>query len=526
MQFVSKFERFIRSGGNGEIIVPWGARIRLETKADLSDGISIESLIGHVDADNIAFLMSFLGTRAQSSIEGVSVEGLKAWVREELRSRLVETGGAGIDQDPLLNGITRQFDAKLNARRQQALGVSHYIWRSQDDNRVRGTHASRDDQTFSWDERLPGGFPGEDFGCRCIAEPIISPEQCNPKQGLSFAATIETAAIIGYAEAAKDFGLDLVGGIFNLAKLAIETVDYGISEQAVLLGIAGDERETEVERIREQIAFEIENYDKRLKQLTEAIAGLPDLAAAFLEYVNAVTQRAAEMRIAYLRCEVSEAELREAIREEAYLKAGVAIAAVPAIGLIGTIAARSRKLLRVLGDDADGLSDADALRKLTDRILVPTLPRGFRGVDAKDVNWGAETVKDRGVSYERSLAGRQKIKGSDAEGRGTWLEPEFRDHPGVDFFNFDTRQATSVKTLDLNAYTYQNSPSQVYGTLSRYLRDLAKFEEGGIVRLDEVETRVLNLAVPDGTPEQMSQIRRAVDLAEDLGIEMIVEVTE
>lgn len=60
-----------------------------------------------------------------------------------------------------------------------------------------------------------------------------------------------------------------------------------------------------------------------------------------------------------------------------YLKASVAIAAVPAIGLIGTIAARSRKLLRVLGDDTEGLSDADALRKLTDRILVPTLPRGL-----------------------------------------------------------------------------------------------------------------------------------------------------
>ena len=41
----------------------------------------------------------------------------------------------------------------------------------------------------------------------------------------------------------------------------------------------------------------------------------------------------------------------------------------------------------------------------------------------------------------------------------------------------------------------------------------------------KVEARVLQLAVPEGSPEQMSQIRRAVDLAEDLGIEMIVEVT-
>lgn len=417
----------------------------------------------------------------------VSVDGLMAWVREELRSRLAETGGAGIDEDPVLGGITRQFAAKLNARRQQALGISHYIWRSQDDNRVRSTHASRDNQTFSWDERLPGGFPGEDFGCRCYSEPVLSPDLCEPKLGLALTAAIESAALIGYAEAAKDFGPELVGGVLDLVNLAIDTVDYGISELAVLLGIAGDERESEVERVRQQIAYEIENYDKRLEQLTEAIRGLPDLAVAFLDYVDAVTRRAAEMRIAYLRCEVSETELREAIREEAYLRASIAIAAVPAIGLIGMIAARSRKVLRVLGD----------------------------------VDWEAETLKDRGLSYERSLAAR-----TNDEGRGTWLEEEFRDHPGVDFFDFETGQATSVKTLDLNAYTYSTTPSQIYGTLSQYLRDLAGFDGGeGLIDIGQVTSRVLNLAVPEGSREQMSQIRRAVDLAEELGIEMIVEVT-
>jgi hypothetical protein len=176
--------------------------------------------------------------------------------------------------------------------------------------------------------------------------------------------------------------------------------------------------------------------------------------------------------------------------------------------------------LRVLGDDADGLSDAEALRKLTERILVPTLPRGFRNIDADDVDWEAETNKDRGLSYERNLRDRE-----DDEGRGAWLEEEFRDHPGVDFFNFETGQATSVKTLDLDTYTYRNSPSQIYGTLSQYLRDLAEFDGAGRVESGKVLKRVLQLAVPDGTPEQMSQVRRAVDLAEGLGIEMIVEVT-
>lgn len=204
MNFDSKSKRFIQSGGQGDIVIPWGRHIDLEIKAQSTEGVSVDSLVGHANAGNIAFLTSFVGSGAQSPLRSVPVEGLQAWVREELRSRLAETGGAGIDEDPVLNGIIRQFGAKLNAQRQQALGVSRYIWRSQDDNRVRATHAARDDQTFSWDERLPGGFPGEDFGCRCFAEPVISRTDCNPKLGLALIALTDSAALIGYAEAAKN----------------------------------------------------------------------------------------------------------------------------------------------------------------------------------------------------------------------------------------------------------------------------------------------------------------------------------
>lgn len=521
MDFPSKFERFIRNGGAGQITIPWSGSTGPAIKASVPADIHIESLIGHADADNIAYLQGILGTDAKPSIEGIPIDDLGEWAREELRRRLSTIESSGIDDDPVWAGIIRQFNGKLNARRQQALGVSHYIWRSQDDNRVRSTHVARDDQVFSWDEPLPGGFPGEDFGCRCWAEPVISHIPCHPKSGLGLAATLETAALVGYAEAARDFGFNLIGDLFDLAKLALNTIDYGISELAVLLGIAGDQRQDDVERVHAQIASEIKNYDKWLEQLANAIAGLPDLAAAFLAYADAIAGRAAEMRAAYLRCEVSESELREAIHEEAYLKASVAIAIVPAVGLVGTITTRSRKLLRVMGDDAGGLNDAQVLRKLTDRSLAPALPRGFHKIDANGVDWNARSVKDRGLSYERSLAER-----TDEQGRGTWLEQESRDHPKVDFFNFETGQATSVKTLDLNAYSYRKSPSQVYAALGIYVRDLADFNGGrGLVRSGEVEFRVLNLAVPLGTTRQMSQIQRAVDLAKTLGVELIVEVT-
>jgi len=53
--------------------------------------------------------------------------------------------------------------------------TTHYIWRSQDDGKVRSRHAKFDDKIFAWDEAPEGGkHPGEDYGCRCWAEPYIN----------------------------------------------------------------------------------------------------------------------------------------------------------------------------------------------------------------------------------------------------------------------------------------------------------------------------------------------------------------
>ncbi len=68
----------------------------------------------------------------------------------------------------------RRIDQRLSEQRQRASGFTHYIWRSQDDEKVRGLHASYDDQIFAWDNPPEGGHPGHDYGCRCHAEPVIA----------------------------------------------------------------------------------------------------------------------------------------------------------------------------------------------------------------------------------------------------------------------------------------------------------------------------------------------------------------
>ena len=49
--------------------------------------------------------------------------------------------------------------------------TTHYIWRTRGDGKVRASHAVNNGRIFSWDNPPETGHPGEDYGCRCTAEP-------------------------------------------------------------------------------------------------------------------------------------------------------------------------------------------------------------------------------------------------------------------------------------------------------------------------------------------------------------------
>jgi hypothetical protein len=46
-----------------------------------------------------------------------------------------------------------------------------YIWRTQHDDKVRPSHAANEGRACAWDAPPDTGNPGDDFGCRCHAEP-------------------------------------------------------------------------------------------------------------------------------------------------------------------------------------------------------------------------------------------------------------------------------------------------------------------------------------------------------------------
>lgn len=66
-----------------------------------------------------------------------------------------------------------KLGGQLDMLRQTEAGVSKYVWRTMGDERVRDEHDLQDGETYSWDDPPDTGHPGEDYNCRCWAEPIL-----------------------------------------------------------------------------------------------------------------------------------------------------------------------------------------------------------------------------------------------------------------------------------------------------------------------------------------------------------------
>ena len=62
---------------------------------------------------------------------------------------------------------------QIAAARQRELGVTHFIWRSVGDDRVRDEHEERDGETYAYDDPPDGELPGEPILCRCYPEPVF-----------------------------------------------------------------------------------------------------------------------------------------------------------------------------------------------------------------------------------------------------------------------------------------------------------------------------------------------------------------
>ena len=122
-------------------------------------------------------LMKDVMPKAHERMSAIVLEGYRAGSAQDvIARRLNEAAGIGMRRAAFVarNEMGNLYAAHTETRHRD-LGVTHYVWRTSQDERVRATHAAHEGKRFAWDDApADTGPPGADFNCRCTAEPDLS----------------------------------------------------------------------------------------------------------------------------------------------------------------------------------------------------------------------------------------------------------------------------------------------------------------------------------------------------------------
>lgn len=181
-------------------------------KVDKDTQAKIEKIVGNAMGVDLAKLMSSEGIT--SVIEaGIAanvqlIKSIPSSYLDKIQMIITQEGTKGRSGNSLIKQIqevypvttrkartiARDQTAKLNGdisrQRQVAAGIRGYRWRTVGDNAVRESHKERNGKYFAWLPEDVGkklengevmrdpeaddiGNPGDDYNCRCYAEPVI-----------------------------------------------------------------------------------------------------------------------------------------------------------------------------------------------------------------------------------------------------------------------------------------------------------------------------------------------------------------
>ena len=328
MALDTPFVRFLRSGGKSEFTVCLHRLNRAPERKDVSFNLEpyfqrFLELLEVADSDNAAFLDERLG-----DTDGYNSGPLKQRIDDEFEARLIATLAVyereGRDRAEIASLIEvdiaateawllRRFENELNETRQRAAGVTHYIWQSADDSKVRSSHAERDDRVFPWDHGFPDGLPGEAHNCRCYAEPaivngriILTGRLVSP----DLTDRISDAQGRGLARAGEDALVGTVTGIYDVLR-------FSYLGYRRLFGVITDEEEQERLTARQNIFDALERLAELDRETAEQIV---EEAVAYFEAQHAELRM---LDVEYRLGLTSEEALLRAYEDLAYLDASV-----------------------------------------------------------------------------------------------------------------------------------------------------------------------------------------------------------
>lgn len=140
-----------------------------------------------VDA-NVGYIKAIPETVARG-VEGAVMRAIQnGTLHEDLAKELDQRFAFGEDRARLIarDQVGKAY-GQIAAARSRELGVRRFVWRTVNDERVRGDpdgkypdvdeeddHYARNGKTYSYDDPPYGELPGEPINCRCTAEPVFA----------------------------------------------------------------------------------------------------------------------------------------------------------------------------------------------------------------------------------------------------------------------------------------------------------------------------------------------------------------
>lgn len=174
------------SGEAGPIL----SSLEKQLKKTTSDAITIEPIFTPAMADNfkraytesLNYYIQNWSQEAAVRLREKMAQGALAGFRAESMEAIVE--GERAMSNRRTRFIARQetslLVSKFRQERYQDLGLVSYRWSTSHDERVRQDHKDLNGHVFQWSnppivDKNTGrrGNPGEDYGCRCVAIPVI-----------------------------------------------------------------------------------------------------------------------------------------------------------------------------------------------------------------------------------------------------------------------------------------------------------------------------------------------------------------
>jgi SPP1 gp7 family putative phage head morphogenesis protein len=144
------------------------------------DDHEVNKLLEQWVKDNVA-LIKTLPTEYLAKVETAVQKGVGAGLRvEELSDKIMAMGNVVKARANLIaRDQTLKLYGRLNRERQKSVGIERYAWRGVLDEAERPMHRDLEGQVFRWgeppvtNEDGDENEPGEDYQCRCDAEPIF-----------------------------------------------------------------------------------------------------------------------------------------------------------------------------------------------------------------------------------------------------------------------------------------------------------------------------------------------------------------